>query len=332
MNTMHMLKAGAGWLYLNTLSHHPRPGNGVILMLHRVIADEREAALPHRNELCIGVHTFGQLLNRLRQHFDCVPLMELLEPHQPAGRRPRLALTFDDGWRDNATLAFPLLRRHRMPASIFLSTDHIGTNRAFWWESIGETLWGSHGAAAREHLRERLDEQGVAPPGALLEPIDDQSRSLALAHYLQELKAQSPDRLQALADDCPRGDEPQALDWQQVHQMETSGLVRFGPHGASHAILPRLDDIRLQQELRDSSAALHRYCRAALPVYCYPNGDHDARIRERLQHLHYRYALSTRPGQHTAQGDPLALPRIGVSHHTAQSPTLLAWRMLRGAR
>lgn len=332
MAIKQLVKRSAGWLYLNT----PRPaaplrGAGVILMLHRVLADDTSARLAHRTELCIGPQAFEHLLRWLKRHFDCVPLMDLLTAPVRAAR-PRVALTFDDGWRDNAINAFPLLQHHQVPASIFLSTDFIGSRQCFWWESVGETLWGSFGAQARQNLIEHLYGIGRPVPVALLDSATEPQRSQALAQYLQSLKAMSAQGLSQLADACPAQGTPQALDWQQVRQLEDSGLVRFGPHGASHAILTGLDDEQLEHELRRSHEALLRGCRQPLPVYCYPNGNHDTRVRERVAAHRYPYALGTRAGVWRGAHDPLALPRIGVSQHTAHHPSLLAWRMYQGAR
>ena len=326
------IKRASGWLYLNSpLGRRQLRGAGVILMLHRVLADDRAADLPHRNELCVGPLGCGHLLFWLKRHFDCVPLMDLLQT--PASSpRPRVALTFDDGWRDNAVNAFPLLQRHRVPASIFLSTDFVGSRQRFWWESLGETLWGSHGAAPRQRLIDYLRQLNLAPHDSFLEEPDEQRRSQALAHYLQTLKCLSPDTLSQLTDTCPQESSPQALDWHQVRMLENSGLISFGPHGASHAILTHLDDERLDQELHRSRDALASGCERPLPVYCYPNGDHDQRVRQHLSEHHYSFALGTGAGLYRGTGDPLALPRFGVSQRTARHPQLLAWRVAMGAR
>ena len=328
------LKAGAGWLYLNTPVGLGRlRGGGTILMLHRVLADDAQAALPHRAALCIGQPAFEHLLLWLVRHFDCVPLGELLDPLHPAGSRPRLALTFDDGWRDNASHAFPLLQKHRVPASIFLSTDFIGSQRRFWWEAIGETLWGSFGEDARAQLGERLQRLQPGLADELRTERSAQRRSQLLSRLLQRLKDLPADTLQALADSCPAPPEPHGLDWRQVQALEASGLVRFGPHGASHAILTRLDDRSLERDLRRSHEALAAHCTMPLPVYSYPNGDHDARVCAALARLGYRLALGTQPGLHRSQlASWLSLPRIGVSQHSARQPALLAWRILQGAR
>ena len=329
------IKQASGWLYfMSPKGRSQLRGAGVILMLHRVLADDASAALPHRNELCIGPKAFEGLLRWLPRHFDCVSLMDLLEAHErPRGSdRPKVALTFDDGWRDNAVNAFPLLQRHKVPASIFLSTDFIGSRQRFWWESLGETLWGSHGEAPRHHLIEQLRKIGRPLPAAYFMNNRPEDCSLALAHYLQSLKTLSPQALHLLTDNCPAESLPQALDWQQVRDLEDSGLISFGPHGASHALLPGLDDQRLDDELQRSHQALEQGCRRPLPVYCYPNGDHDDRVRARLTAHRYPYALSTRAGICQGHDDPLALPRIGVSQRNASRPSLLAWRISRGGR
>jgi peptidoglycan/xylan/chitin deacetylase (PgdA/CDA1 family) len=332
MAIKQLLKRTSGWLYLNSsVGRQQLQGAGVILMLHRVLPNDRAASLPHRNELCVGPKAFGHLLAWLKRHFDCVPLMEILQPGSLRSERPKVALTFDDGWRDNAVNAFPLLQKYQVPASIFLSTDFIGSRQRFWWESIGETLWNSHGEQARRHLIECLQQLGQPLP-VLCDDPDVQRRSLALLHFLQKLKTLSPGDLGRLTDECPKESLPQALDWQQVRSLEASGLIRFGPHGASHAILTGLDDQTLDQELTRSRQALLNGCNRPLPVYCYPNGDNDERVRQCVADHDFPFALGTGTGIYRGDSDPLALPRFGVSQRTACNPDLLSWRIYRGAR
>ncbi|MNF82392.1 Polysaccharide deacetylase [compost metagenome] len=332
MAIKHLLKRTSGWLYLNSsVGRQQLHGAGVILMLHRVLANDHAANLPHRNELCVGPKAFEHLLAWLKKHFDCVPLMEILQPGSLRSERPKVALTFDDGWRDNAVNAFPLLQKYQVPASIFLSTDFIGSRQRFWWESIGETLWNSHGEKARAHLIECLQQLGRPLP-ALCDDPDVQRRSLALLHFLQDLKTLSPQDLNRLTDECPQESLPQALDWQQVRSLEASGLIRFGPHGASHAILTGLDDQTLDEELSRSRQALLNGCNRPLPVYCYPNGDNDERVRQHVADHDFPFALGTGTGIYRGANDPLALPRFGVSQRTARNPDLLSWRIYRGAR
>ncbi|AIR90817.1 polysaccharide deacetylase family protein [Pseudomonas cremoricolorata] len=333
MSIKTFVKCACGWLYLNSAKGRRQlRERGVILMLHRVVQDDASAELAHRNELCVGAESFAGLLEWLREHFDCVPLMTLLDPPTAPrpGQRPPLALTFDDGWRDNAVHAFPLLRQYQVPASIFLSTDYIDSRQRFWWESIGETLWGSHGVASINPLLTQLQALGRPVPASVLHSFSNEARSRVLAGFLQSLKSLPPAQLHALTDACPLESLPQALDWHQVRQLEGSGLISFGPHGASHALLPGLSDEALHAELSRSRVALQEGCLQPLPVYCYPNGDHDARVRRQVAAQQYRYALGTRAAVCAVNDDPLALPRIGVSQRSARHPSLLAWRMSRG--
>lgn len=170
------------------------------------------------------------------------------------------------------------------------------------------------------------------PLPVLLDDLDVQRRSLALLHFLQSLKTLPPGELDRLTDQCPEESLPQALDWHQVRALEASGLIRFGPHGASHAILTELDDQRLDEELSRSRNALLNGCNRPLPVYCYPNGDHDARVREHVADHDFPFALGTVGGIYRGISDPLVLPRIGISQRTARNPELLSWRIYRGAR
>ncbi len=325
------LKKWIGEAYLGSSAGQRRlRSGGVVLMLHRVLADEHEAARPHRQTLCTGPAAFERLLAWVTERFDCVHLDELLA--EPVGARPRLALTFDDGWRDNADNGLPLLERYQVPASIFLSTDLIGTSRHFWWEAIGETIWRGPSTPAGQALIQRLIELGLEVPTCLRRAGDSDGRSLALLYLLQSMKRLSPPVLLDLAACCESAGDHCCLDWDQVRLMERSGLVRFGPHGASHGILTRMSPDELAAEIQRSRDALATHCSNPLKIYCYPNGDHNLQVRDCLEQFGYRQALGTASGFVTSQSDPLNLPRIDVSHRVAATPGLLAWRLMQGAR
>lgn len=329
MTTRSLIKQAVGrsWFAL-PLGRASLRRRDSILMLHRVLASDAEAALPHRRALCIGAGAFERLLVWLSRHFDCVSMEELLG--ERAGSRPRLALTFDDGWRDNAEVAFPLLQRYRIPASVFLATDYIGTDRRFWWEALGETFWQRPYEATG--LVQALAELDFTVPRALCIPDFTTERSKAIGSFLQQLKRLPAQTLDELTRYCPPQSGRDALDWQQVEYMEASGLVRFGSHGAGHAILTQLDKPALEDDLRRAAAALGRHCKAPLGVFCYPNGNHDAQVREAVSAQGYRYALGTQPGLLGSDSPPLALPRIDVSHEAAVKPALLSWCLFQGAR
>src|SRR5690606_11379545 len=82
---------------------------------------------------------FETQMRYLNRHYRVMPLADLaglLGTGRPL-REPVAAVTFDDGYRDNYTSAFPVLRRLGVPATIFLATGYIGGDRVFWWDAVG---------------------------------------------------------------------------------------------------------------------------------------------------------------------------------------------------
>src|SRR4051812_2433299 len=110
----------------------------IILLYYRVL---RPQDLPHGIDPAIYVttDTFEMHLQFLRRRFDVVDLDELLawrERRRTFARVP-CAITFDDGWADNFTNAYPLLKRYGMPATIFVITGEVGASPDFvTWEQV----------------------------------------------------------------------------------------------------------------------------------------------------------------------------------------------------
>lgn len=99
--------------------------SAVILVYHRVNDEMTDG-------VTVGREQFERQMELLRREYPVVPLEDIASAR--AGRdtkRPVIAVTFDDGYLDNFENAVPILSRHRIPATFFVSTGFIGTRRGF---------------------------------------------------------------------------------------------------------------------------------------------------------------------------------------------------------
>jgi peptidoglycan/xylan/chitin deacetylase (PgdA/CDA1 family) len=101
----------------------------VVVAFHRVRNTEQPEALS------VSVSTFERYCRFFSRHFRVVPLQDLVDKLE-RGVRPRheLAITFDDGYRDNFENAAPLLERFALPATFFVVTQWMGTDIVPWWD------------------------------------------------------------------------------------------------------------------------------------------------------------------------------------------------------
>lgn len=99
-----------------------RRGSAAVLMYHRVLQDDESAAGVEPG-MFVRASTFESQLSWLAERFRIVALGDLVQSSQASGDPPVVALTFDDGWRDNRSVAWPILERHRATATVFLVRD-----------------------------------------------------------------------------------------------------------------------------------------------------------------------------------------------------------------
>lgn len=325
-----LIKKTAGLAYLNNIGKTHLRRHPVILMMHRVIDSKEQARLPHNNPLCIDKSTFADLLVFLKKHFDIVDLESAIS--STPSLKPKLVLTFDDGWKDNLVHAFPLLQQHNVPATIFLSTDYIGNNRGFWWQSIASRLWEQPQSIDQAALQKALKLYSITLNTALFDRQKTSGKSFLILEFIHSLKDLEPQTLQQFADSFFYDNKPDAMDWSDIRYLEESGLVKFGPHGHQHFILTQLDQNACAEDLRKSHALITEKCSQPLKIYCYPNGNNNPHIHSLLSELGYSHALSTQPGLMSGEHNKFCLPRIDVSQKAAEQPGLLAWRILQGSR
>ena len=314
-------------------------GKTCIIAYHRVLRREEVRGRLLQPGMYVLDEVFDMHLGYLKRHFDIVPIAELLRIWESGGgdRGARYcAITFDDGWRDNYRNAFPILKRHGVPATVFLTTAAIGTTHEFWPEKLGRLL---------EHFVLRGGMVPVPPPDdqtaillageirKLLQPHEPRLDGELFEGLIGDLKRYPEDLLENALDGLSRNagvaasTERAFLDWDEVREMSAQGMT-FGSHGSRHRIMTRLTASELDEELSASRDALRRPGMAAIPVLAYPNGNWSPAVARAAQAAGYRAAVTTRFGHEGLSPEDLfGLKRVCLHNDVVSTAPLFATRI-----
>ena len=119
--------------------------SAVVVAFHRIHEDRDVYGLS------VDRRTFEQYCDFFRRHFRVIPLSELVAKLERGEQLNRhLAITFDDGYRDNFDNAVPVLERLSLPATFFVVSQWIGSNVVPWWGLNG----ARHTWMTWDHVRE----------------------------------------------------------------------------------------------------------------------------------------------------------------------------------
>jgi peptidoglycan/xylan/chitin deacetylase (PgdA/CDA1 family) len=267
----------------------------------------------------IPVDRFRAQIEYLARHYDIVPVDQAIEAlARGALRRPTACLTFDDGYANNGTLAFPVLQRYAAPATIYLATGLIGTERRLWTLRLEIALRRSEvrqldlsviglGVVSPLGLHGRV---GLAQTiSRVLKRRAPAARDAALA----SIHAQLPD------DGTDRSGAFRMMTWDAALALERTGLITFGGHTIHHELVARLDDGALESEICGSVAELNSRLARPSRTFAYPNGDvgdFDARAVPVLRKAGAVAALTTIPGLNATAAEPWTLRRVTVDGYT----------------
>jgi peptidoglycan/xylan/chitin deacetylase (PgdA/CDA1 family) len=262
-----------------------------ILVYHRVLPDEDPFAMSP-----VSASAFDGQMALLRRCFRVISLDRLLEELDGGGPEPgTVCVTFDDGYRDNHDHALPILKKHGIPATIYLATGLIGTGESSWYDKVL--------AVFRDTRSARLE---YGPAGIRAAPLSTVAERMAAAHRLLEwLKGFPPAdrdghiRAVAAALGCDTGAASRAmLDWDQVRSMHAQGVC-FGAHTVNHPILSRVTPGEMDDEIAGSKAAIENALQSPVRHFAYPNGrrgDYNETTIGLLKRRGFVSAMTTNPG------------------------------------
>jgi peptidoglycan/xylan/chitin deacetylase (PgdA/CDA1 family) len=251
-------------------------------------------------------------LDYLASRYTVLPL-SMIESRLREGRplpRSTAAITIDDGYSDFYEIAWPLLCRRNLPATIFTVTDFVDANRWIWTDKIPFLL-----SRTREE-RVAINVAGLRIAGTLTGDSSRRQFASQLNSLLKHRPDESKDHLiDQIAAQCsvelparPPG-ESGPCTWEQLREMESAG-IEVGSHTVTHPVLTRVTGDRLYWELGESRRRLEEMLGHDVTLFCYPNGAYNRVVRDAVARAGYRVAVTSDDGLNDATIDPLALRRI----------------------
>ena len=282
-----------------------------VLMYHGVVVETPEVP----DGCYLHVSEFARQMGYLARHFEVVPLREGWRRRGERASKPLAAVTFDDGLQSCHDVAFPLLERLDLPATVFLVTDIVGTGKTAWFCRLHRALTETG----------ELDLDWAGCLFDLSEPIARARANRAISHRLKSLHPVMLEselvtierRLGVQVNPIVAADSRyRILDPEAIRGMVATGLIDFGAHTATHAIVSRLTEDEKWHEIGSSLEATAGLTGKPCKLFAYPNGgptDYDAASIEMLRKSGVEIAVTAYNGLITEATPVFEVPRAAVT-------------------
>jgi peptidoglycan/xylan/chitin deacetylase (PgdA/CDA1 family) len=279
-----------------------RRREGLILRFHG-FTDHEHAGSENAQHKHLHVDKFAAFLEFLTKRYRIISLAELvdcLRAQKPLPPRA-VVLTFDDGFRSNHALAYPLLKHYSVPAIIYLATEFVDAHQPIWTDRL-DYAFHVVGKSLAE-LKEAKQRLKMLPQERVLLAVTELEAQLG-----QHLGRSDSRYVPAIY---------RSLDWDQVREMRASGLVEFGAHTHTHKILGRCEAATIQDELQRSKLIIERETKAPCEHFCYPNGsfgDFSEMTERFVAEAGFKSSLTTVNGWISEKQNAYLLPRLGIGN------------------
>jgi peptidoglycan/xylan/chitin deacetylase (PgdA/CDA1 family) len=265
---------------------------------HRAFAPELISATPRDFEAQIST------LGRVYRFISLDDLLQIRRGNRSLEGRS-LLITFDEGYRDFAEHAWPVLRRFGVPTTLFVATAYPDRDAAFWWDEL------DHAVAVTSRRDAIRTEWGVFS----LRSRRDRAATLRAVHVLTR-KLPNSAAMGLIQQIVSESGAPllggDVLGWEELRDLARDG-VTIAPHTRTHPRLSRLEPSMLFDELVRSQEDVRREIGHSPPVLAYPVGDTDDSVVDAAAAAGYEIAFTTRRGVNDLRrSDWLRLDRINV--------------------
>jgi len=260
---------------------------------------------------CIAINSFREQIEFLCRNFEVIPLSiiaKCIHNREPFPKNS-IAITIDDGYKDNYLLAYPVLKEYGVPATIFVTTSYIDGKQTPWEAKVSFAI-------AHTSLKELVLE-GIGK----FHLQGEKRRYIARKLIIDRLKNVSEKRKNLLIDKLikicgveipPDLGKELMLSWDEIREMSENG-IEFGAHTVHH---PELTNIPLKEakwEIEESKRELEEGLGKPVISFAYPSGVYNNKIFQLVKNAGFLCAVTTTVREVKPWSDPYELGRaIGI--------------------
>ena len=288
----------------------------IILAYHRFV-DDRSVYLSKGPVMHHQIREFEKEIAYLRKHYDILSIDDAVGTikSRRGFARPAVVLTFDDGYLDNYTLAYPVLRKYNVPATIYLTTGLIGTSERTWPDRIElalletsvrqfahpELFGGSPICISSKAEKEKV----CLDIGQTLKPMPYDMRVKILEEVLESLGLNGKGE----------GISRTMLNWDEVKEMVANGIT-FGSHSHTHPILSKMPLEEAKEEICLSKKIIEQNLGIEVKHFAIPNGgkdDFSDVLRDYCREIGFESVVTLIYGNNYGRSDIFDLRRVGAN-------------------
>ncbi len=329
--------------YVSKINLVQHKGKVMILMYHRIMSKKELDLCLVQPGMYVRDDVFGKQIAFLKRRYQIISFNCFLDAHK-AGKLDKnkryCIITFDDGWMDNYLYAFPILKKLKVPATIFLPTSYIGTSKWFWNDKIAYLLDCRNVSMITEKEKKQ-----VALLFSKFVKMDKNIATMLDFHMVREKQIEMIDEIierlkvlpQSTIDEliCKLSEiignndhgERIFLNWEEIAEMSRHD-ISFGSHSCSHRLLDMLSMDEIKNEAEDSMHILKEKKVNTVPIFCYPNGNYTQVVVDHVKACGYQAAVTTHSGlEACSPQDMFKLRRIAIHNDVSSTIPLFSLRL-----
>ncbi len=282
-------------------------GRACVLCYHRVLPEEEfEADKSPNSNLIMPTSKFAEQMSYLAENYEVVSMDDLVGHLKGDSKEFVVAVTFDDGYKDNLTHALPILEQYNIPATIYITTRFPEGDTWMWWNEIWDYLDNNTALEVND-----------VPEGLTISTLRQKIKCFnKLFDWILNLSYKKQKKyVETLTKSVARKQYSNlCLNWEEIKILDQHPLVTIGAHTNSHPNLKKLTEKEAFAEMSHSKNLLEEKLKHSVEHFAYPFGTHneaDVREFELASRCGFRTAVTTRP--ESLKFPALnAIPRLGV--------------------
>lgn len=300
----------------------------ICIVLYHCVNDEKNPFFPG-----VSIKNFERQIKFLKKHFKIISLDELtniLGSDSPSSKKNLLAITFDDGYKDNYTNAFPIMKKYDIPATIFVSPGYVSNYRVMAKDVLNYILCSSRGP--KKSFEVRLKNENISVTDRDFLTMEER---INLYNRINNMLIQMPldeqtKALRILSNQLGVSIEDEAfkkyaydfmLHWEDMKIM-TENNITIGAHPLNHLHISACNKDELFNEIKESKSLIEKHIGKPVKYYAYCYGgekDINEDCLRMTKELKFEQGHTGVFGYNNHNTDPFLLKRIGIGEWSAQA-------------